>query len=172
MIYFIKLSKILKIAINIDYDIINNLNEIKQIEMDVLTLFQQIDSLGHYTSTSWFNDLNKKTLLKFVSELYDIWNYRANLSREIKREISPPTGDPFYLPNNTIQLSLLKDASLIKIKKYILNVMDNLVNSGINNSSRSLGVYYILSAFTLVNRDAAEAMPWLYEAVIYNNMIN
>lgn len=172
MIYFIKLSKILKLPINIDYDIINNLNEIKQIEMDVLTLFQQIDSLGHYTSTSWFNDLNKKTLLKFVSELYDIWNYRANLSREIKREISPPTGDPFYLPNNTIQLSLLKDASLIKIKKYILNVMDNLVNSGINNSSRSLGVYYILSAFTLVNRDAAEAMPWLYEAVIYNNMIN
>lgn len=172
MIYFIKLSKILKIPINIDYDIINNLNEIKQIEMDVLTLFQQIDSLGHYTSISWFNDLNKKTLLKFVSELYDIWNYRANLSREIKREISPPTGDPFYLPNNTIQLSLLKDASLIKIKKYILNVMDNLVNSGINNSSRSLGVYYILCAFTLVNRDAAEAMPWLYEAVIYNNMIN
>ena len=84
MLYFIKISKILKIPINIDYDSINNLTEIKQIEMDILSLFQKIDSLGHYTNTKWFNDLNKKSLLKFISELYDIWNYRANLSRETK----------------------------------------------------------------------------------------
>ena len=171
MIYFIKFSKILKIPISVDYDVINNLSEVKQIEMDVLSLFQQIDSLGHYTSTSWFNDLNKKTLLKFINELFDIWNYRADLTREMKREISPPLGNPFYIPNNNIQLSFLKDCSLIKIKKYILTVMNNLVNSGINNSSKCLGAYYILSALTLVNPDAAEALPWLYEAVLYDNMM-
>lgn len=172
ILYFIKISKILKIPINIDYDSINNLTEIKQIEMDILSLFQKIDSLGHYTNTKWFNDLNKKSLLKFINELYDIWNYRANLSRETKREISPPIGNPFYLINNNIQISFLKDASLIKIKKYILDVMNNLVNTGINDSSKCLGAYYILSALTLVNQDAAEAMPWLYEAVLYNNTLN
>jgi hypothetical protein len=172
MIYFIKLSKILKISINIDYDSINNLTEIKQVEMDVLSLFQKIDLLGHYTNTKWFNDLNKKSLLKFINELYDIWNYRANLSRETKREISPPIGNPFYLANNNMQISFLKDANFIKIKKYILDVMNNLVNTGINDSSKCLGAYYILSALTLVNQDAAEAMPWLYEAVLYNNTLN
>ena len=50
--------------------------------------------------------------------------------------------------------------------------MNNLVNTGINESSRSLGAYYILSALTLVNHDAAEAMPWLYQAVLHNNNIN
>ena len=172
MIYFIKLSKILKISINLNFDTINNLTEIKQIEMDVLSLFQKIDLLGHYTNTKWFNDLNKKTLLKFISELYDIWNYRANLSRETKREIVPPIGNPFYLANNNMQISFLKDANFIKIKKYILDVMNNLVNTGINDSSKCLGAYYILSALTLVNQDAAEAMPWLYQAVLYNNTLN
>jgi len=172
IIKFIRFSKILKIDINIDYDTINNLSEIKQIEMDVLSLFQNIDFLGHYTNTSWFNNLNKKTLLIYINELYDIWNYRANLSREIKREIAPPSGNPFYISSNNMQISLLKNVSVIKIKKYILSVMNNLVNTGINESSRSLGAYYILSALTLVNHDAAEAMPWLYQAVLHNNNIN
>lgn len=47
--------------------------------------------------------------------------------------------------------------------------MDIMVNSGINNDSKSLGCYYILSALTLVNSDAAESMPWLYESVSYNS---
>jgi hypothetical protein len=46
-----------------------------------------------------------------------------------------------------------------------LNVLENLVNTGINVDSKSLGAYYVLSALTLVNETAAEALPWLYQSV-------
>ena len=50
--------------------------------------------------------------------------------------------------------------------------MEIMVNNGINNDSKALGCYYILCALTLVNSDAAESLPWLYESVNYNNNIN
>ena len=44
-----------------------------------------MDSLGNYTDSKWFTDLNKFNLIKFLKELLDIWNYRANLSLETKK---------------------------------------------------------------------------------------
>ena len=55
-----------------------------------------------------------------------------------------------------------------EIKKRCVNILDILVNTGINQESRGLGAYYILACLTLVNNDAAEAMPWLYQAVMHN----
>ena len=52
--------------------------------MKILSLFQTIDSYGHYTNCSWFNNLNKFDLITFLRELADIWSCRANLTREIK----------------------------------------------------------------------------------------
>ena len=43
-----------------------------------------------------------------------------------------------------------------------------MVNKGINENSCSLGSYYVLCALTLVSQDAANSLPWLYEAVSYN----
>jgi hypothetical protein len=45
--------------------------------------------------------------------------------------------------------------------------MEELITKGINNDSKSLGSYYILSALTLVNQSAAEALPWLFDSVVY-----
>jgi putative alpha-1,2-mannosidase len=45
--------------------------------------------------------------------------------------------------------------------------MEKLVNSGINNDNKCLGAYYVLSALTLVNNDAATSLYWLYEAAYH-----
>ena len=45
--------------------------------------------------------------------------------------------------------------------------MEKFVNSGTDNDSKSLGAYYILGALTLVNTDAANALPWLFQSVSY-----
>lgn len=165
--YFIKISNILNISIKLDFEELKINNENKKLEMKILTIFQNMDALGNYTSISWFNNLNKIELIIFLKELIDIWNYRANLSVFTKREICPPYGDPFRSIN--ININNISSYNMNLIKKNIVNVMDILVNSGINNDSKSLGSYYILSALTLVNNDAAESMPWLYESVNYNN---
>jgi hypothetical protein len=165
LINYINISKILKIVINLEYDELVVVSDSKQVEMRILTLFQKIDSLGNYTNIKWFLELDKKQLIRFIRELIDIWNYRANLSYEVKREIVPQRSDPFY--DRTINSNMLGQYSFIQIRKYCINIIDILINSGINSNSCSLGSYYVLCALTIVSQDAAEALPWLYEATVH-----
>ena len=165
LINYINISKILKIAINLEYDELIAVSYSKQAEMKILTLFQKIDSLGNYTNIKWFLNLEKKQLIRFARELKDIWDYRANLLYEIKREIVPQQSDPFY--DRTINLNIMRQYSFTQIQKYCITLIDILVNSGINANACSLGSYYVLCALTIVSPDAAEALPWLYEATIY-----
>lgn len=165
LINYIKYSNLLDIDIDINYNELKEMTETKKLEMKILSLFQTMDSLGNYTNMSWFTSLNKYELIKFIRELHDIWNYRANLSRETKREICPPYGNPF----RNMNLNILSSSITASIKRMAVNLIDELINRGINNDSKSLGCYYVLSGLTLVNHDAAEAMPWLYESVNYQN---
>ena len=133
----------------------------KQIELRSLALFQDIDDLGNYTDSTWFTSLSRIMLIRYLRELGDIWGYRAQLSESVKREICPPVGDPF----RTINLHTLPNISLDGLKKMALTVMEYLVRRGVNESSRALGANYVLCALTLVNNDAANALPWLYHSV-------
>jgi len=158
----IRLSRIFKIKIQLHYeDDTQNISMEKVLELRALQLFQHIDELGNYSNYKWFLSLDRIQIIKFVKELNDIWNYRAQLSNEIKRNICPPNGDPFR--NLSIQY-LHTEAQLFNIKKNVLEVMEKLVNSGINNDSKSLGSYYILGALTLVNTEAATSLPWLFQS--------
>ena len=166
IIKFIKYSKLLNIDININFNKDDNLDETKELEMKVLNLFQDMDSLGNYTNMSWLNNLTKYDLIKFFRELLDIWNYRANLSQETKREICPPSGNPFNIVN--VNTSNLSAYNYLIIKKMIVDIINEFINKGIDRESRILGSFYVLSCLTLVNPAAAEAMPWLFESVNYN----
>ena len=161
----IRISKLLNISIHLNYedDTIHLSNE-KNIELRVLSLFQNIDALGNYSSPEWFLSLNKNKLIKFIRELCDIFNYRAQLSLEVKRNICPPNGDPFMNLNiNTIHT----EQNINNIRKFILEILEKMVNNGIDLGNRSLGAYYVLGALTLVNENAATSLPWLYQSVSY-----
>ena len=118
-IVFENIKKIIKYnnILGFSIDLTLNQNEVilsKQIlEMRVLTLFQEMDSLDNYTQIDWLLSLNKNLLLKFIVELYDIWTYRANLSINCKREICPPLGQPF----RNINFTLLSNQSQNQILK-------------------------------------------------------
>ena len=161
----IKLSRILKknINLNIEDDCINISGE-KAVELRTLSLFQYIDSLGNYSDPQWFLSLPRVQLIKFVRELSDIWNYRAQLSIEIKRNICPPYGDPF---RNLSMTYLHGEPNLTNVRKSILEVLEKLVNSGTDTDSKCLGAYYLLGALTLVNETASIALPWLFQSVSY-----
>lgn len=161
----LRLSQVLKIETIIDLNDINDqISPTKSLEMRVVSLFQNINSLGNYSDMSWFTTLTRTKMLTFVRELVDIWNYRANLSIEVKRTICPPLGDPFGIYFYT---NLLNTQNNEEIKEKIVEVLENIVNSGRDSGAKSLGAYYVLSALTLVNIEAANALPWLYEAVLY-----
>ncbi len=163
LLEYIRLSNLLKIHIDLNYDDLAHLSINKQTEMKILTLFQRIDSLGNYTNIKWFLELDKYGLIRFIRELVDIWNYRANLSQETKREIVPPRGNPFY--DEHINVNNLPQYNFTQIRKYSITIIDLMINKGINENSCLLGSYYVLCALTMVSSDAAITLPWLYEAV-------
>ena len=161
----IRLSRILKIHINLNFeDDTKKVSNEKAIELRAITLFQTIDSLGNYTNAEWFLSLNRNQLIKFIRELIDIWNYRAQLSNETKRNICPPVGDPFR--NLSIQY-INTEQNLWNVKKVLIEIMEKLVNSGIDKEYKSLGAYYVLGALTLVSTEAATSLPWLFQSVNY-----
>jgi len=160
--HFIKLSKILKEPIKIILkDETKELSHKKRISLKTLSIFHRIDTFGHITDTSWFLSLPRERLIKYIRELQDIWDYRANLNFVVKRQICPPTGNPFH----GINVNTLVQKNSETLQRNILYVMENLIVKGINKDSQALGAFYILAALTLVSHAAAVALPWLYHSV-------
>ena len=161
----IRISRILKIHIYLHYeDDTQNLSQEKALELRALSLFQNINSLGNYSDSQWFLSLNKNQYIKFTRELIEIWNYRAQLTNEIKRSICPPHGDPFR--NLSIQY-LHTEENMTNIRKVVLEILEKLVNSGIDNDNKALGASYVLGCLTLVNTEAATSLPWLFHSFGY-----
>ena len=126
-------------------------------------VFQQINSHGHYADSAWFGELNAGGIMRFMRELADIWNYRAQIMAQMKLEICPPNGDPFRY----VDLRMDGHSHPETIKHAGIQIMNTFVTSGNTRDSRGLGAYYVLSALTLVSQPARNAMPWLYESVMY-----
>jgi hypothetical protein len=161
----VRFSKLLNKKLNlIIEDDTKNISSEKAIELRTLTLFQNIDSLGNYSNPQWFLSLTRNNIIRFIRELIDIWNYRAQLSIETKMNVCPPNGDPF---RNLSLYYIQSEQNMNNVRKVILEVLEKLVNSGIDRDSKALGAYYVLGALTLVNNSAALAMPWLYQSVCY-----
>ena len=162
----LRLSNILKIKVCTEIkDVMQEVSEKKSVELRCLNLFQNIDSLGNYSNPSWFLNLSNIQLIKMLRELVDIWAYRAPLSLETKRAICPPVGNPFGRIINYNQLQ--ETENIDDIRKYILDILEKFVNSGIDKDSKCLGAFYVLGSLTLVNNEAATSLPWLYQEVCY-----
>ena len=160
----INISKMLNMSINTDIQDITNITSQKTLELRILDLFQNINSLGNYSEPQWFATLPKIKLIKLIRDLFDIWNYRLQISFQTKCAICPPNGSPFRHFN--IQ-ELLNEPNNDVIKEKILKILETIVNSGIDRDSKCLGAYYVLGAITLVNDAAAISLPWLYQSVSY-----
>ena len=59
-------------------------------------------------------------------------------------------------------------ATIEQARSLIIPVMEKFVGGAINQENRSLGAYYVLGALTIVNENAASALPWLFQSFSYN----
>lgn len=163
MIQISKIGQLLHIPIHLfePINIEKNVTETKVVEFKALDLFQYINSLGNYSSLTWFLSLSKRELIYFYRELVDIWKYRAKLPAKTKKEIYPPHGNPFC---HVCCQSFLDEPNIANIQFDILKCMENMVYYCRNNELRKLGALYILGSLTIINREAANALPWLYDS--------
>lgn len=134
-----------------------------QIEQNIVNVFQDIDSYGHYTDPNWLLSLNVNQIKQFIKDVKDIFDYRAGLTDEVKRQILPPQGT-FGMNGVRVWLQQNDDIGVLRLKAY--EFINKLTTSGITNEDKALGVFYVLSALTLSSPEAAQAMPWLYQSVI------
>ena len=157
-----KLSKIVILDIGTNDDKSNNTETVQSLEEinknKLMELFQIIDTHGYITNINWFLDLDKAKIIHFMCHLKDIFFYRAELSREEQREIIPTNIAPFPV---SIQYTF-SNYSLNEARYEMLRVIEQFITLGINESTRSLGVLYVLGAFTLCSREAANAFQYLY----------
>ena len=159
----VKLGKVLKNSPNINLE--NNLDYLSQqklTELRTINIFQKIDEHGHITNAKWYLDLNRIKLKRLLRELLDIWQYRAQITNETKKKIHPEHGNPFFSINVPVLLSKCFEV----LQRRLLDIIEIFVISGEDKDGRALGTYYVLGALTIVNSDAATALPWLYESFI------
>jgi len=142
----------------------NRLMEIreKSISERINHLFTEIDSLGNYTSSAWFANLDFRNYIRLYRIMYDIWFFRSNLSREVRNLICPNI-NPFdgVLPRIIHNPNL----TFSQIQNACLNALENIIYTGTNDDYRRIGTFHALTALTLVSNDARTALPWLYESV-------
>jgi hypothetical protein len=127
-------------------------------------LFTEIDSLGNYTSSTWFSNLDIRNYVRLYRILYDIWFFRSNLSREVRNFICPNT-NPF---DGILPRILHTNLTFTQIQNACLTTIESMVYMGINDDYRRIGTFHALSALTLVSIDARTSLPWLYESVAFS----
>jgi len=136
----------------------------KELELRALAAFQKINELGNYVNHTWLWSLQRVQLIRFVRELVDIWNYRAQLANEAKRQIYPPHGDIF----RHLNMYMLPVSDRDQLRTLAVTVIERLINNGVDYGSQSLGANFALCALTLVSQPARDALPWLYQSVAHH----
>ena len=160
----VKISKKLKIPINIKLkDDTKNLSYKKKTELRAIAVFQKFDNMGFITDSRWVMDLNRVRCIKYLRELEDVWNYRAQISNDTKRSIIPPNGKLFH---NINLHHIFNTKTELFLKNTILDLIEKITTVGENEQSRSLGGFYALGTITIVSVNAANALPWLYESFL------
>ena len=131
----------------------------RPIQDRIENLFIEIDLLGNYTQSSWFNNLNYNQLVRFFRFLNDIWNFRSGMTHTTKINICP-----FYNPFDNIFPTSV-DLNYSILKTGCLTVFENFVYAGISEDFRKIGCLHALSSLTLVSEQARHSLPWLYDSV-------
>ena len=123
-------------------------------ELRVLNICSKLDQLGHTTHTSWFTNLSTEEWRRFNNEMADIWAYRGQIPFDMRHRIAG-TYNLGFIP---------RMAGPNTTRRRALENIRRLILWSSNPEHQALGAYYVLIALTIVSREAAEELPWLYEA--------
>lgn len=120
----------------------------------ILDVFTQMECFGFHVPYKWLIEMSVDNHIEFYKTLYNIWNYKLGLSYEQKNAIVPHSVELFNV-NNT------KKYSKNWWEKTNLYHIKTLISSTSDKELQRLGATYCMAAFVNVNKDAAEAYPWL-----------
>jgi hypothetical protein len=133
----------------------------KTLNERIRELFIEIDTLGNYTQSSWFLNLNKRDYHRFYMIMNQLWNYAARIPHNIKQRICAYS-DPFV--NNHMPFAY-QNLSIEELQSKCLMVMENIIYTGIDEEYKKIGALHVLSALTVVSIEARNNLMFLYESI-------
>lgn len=147
--------------LKIDTEIVEEkcLDEKTIFRQKIISVFQKMDALGHYTDIKWFTKLKRNQLKNWYKYAEDIFNYRANLTPLMKKKIIPKNNAFPY----SVDYIYSNNLSIKKLKSICINVMERFVSEGITKDDKYTGSLYMLTALTQVSHRAAESLYWLIQ---------
>jgi hypothetical protein len=125
-------------------------------EMKIKELFYNINMLDNYTDHVWFTNLSIYQLIDLYIKAEDIWNYRAMLTQDAKKNI---IGEEviFQVPLYAVK----NEKSIFLMRKLLLKYFTIMISNGIDINEKKLGAILVLSALVEISPEAFEAMPHL-----------
>ena len=147
-----KIKKIITILkkqnIILDYEENINYSREETLKRNIVDIFSEIGRMGYFVDISWFYELNLVQLKDLYKSLEDIWNYRAQLSLEVKKSIAPPNGILYSVRINDIN----RINNKIEIMEIIKNELKQIYNN-YNNDNKLLGYMYFIIGLSQVNKN-------------------
>ena len=125
-------------------------------------VFSKLYLIGFYVHVSDFLKVPFDMLKSLYYEVFDIWNYRINITLEKKLKIIN-TGLVFNEWDVVMDIPDTEEGLLI-IRRKILHGLNRLLTEGETQSYRYLGATYFMLGYVLVSKEAAMAAPHLYTA--------
>ena len=127
----------------------------------VVRVFQKMDMLGQYTDVQWFNNMELMQLKKFYRSANDMFEYRAQLSHEVKKKI---TKDGHMFRGLIDSVHLFREKNKRVLQSEILKEMERIVDEGEDKEYKTLGVNLLLTVLTEYSPEAALALPHLVQS--------
>ena len=116
------------------------------IKQKLVDLFSDIELNGYSCQINWFFEMSGRRLKELYKQLEDLWNYRAQLSQESKRNICPPDGRIFTTPiSEVIHYNCKED-----LQELIIHDVSKFKNA-VNLSDRKLGYMYFIIGLSMVS---------------------
>ena len=142
---------------------LQGLNEEQISRNKVVEVFQKINKLDNYSDFNWFYDLSLKYLKQMYAICEDIWNYRAQLTWDSKKNIVSD-GLVFRTPPFIVQKYTNKEL----VRDMLVKDFDRLCSEGKTKDDKKVGAMLILTALVEVSQPASIAMPqYVQSANVY-----
>lgn len=136
-------------------DIKRNRSDI--IKQKIVDLFSFIEQSGYTCHVEWFLTLNIRRLKQLYKELEDIWNYRSQLTEQMKINICPPDANIFKTPLDEV----LNYNNKEDLQELIIHEVTKFTHAP-SDSDKKLGFMYFLAGFGNVSHQCYLAhIEWL-----------
>ena len=131
------------------------------IKQKTIDLFAEIEQNGYSCLVEWFLDLSISRLKSLYRNLEDIWNYRLQLSNEIKCRISPPGGLVFNIPINDV----MSNNNKVALEEIIINEVFKF-NNAVSPEDKKLGYMYFIIGLGQVSKRCFQSHQWWLQHTI------